>query len=206
MHRVPLDILDITVVIPTIPQRKGKLRKAISSVMAQTYPVSALSVAVDLNGEGSARTRNRALAGAMTDWVVFLDDDDQFLPSAIRTFAHAQRDTNADVVYGLPRIVNAQGIIQRRFFEAGGPEVFDSELLRQKSYIPVVSLVRTQLAERARFFYAADTNGSYDDWGFYLNLLDLGARFHHVHQETFIWNIDGGNTSGRPDRGDALNG
>jgi glycosyltransferase involved in cell wall biosynthesis len=200
MHRVPLDI---TVVIPTIPQRKGKLRKAISSVMAQTYPVSALSIAVDLDGEGSAKTRNRALNAVQTEWVAFLDDDDQFLPSAMHTFVWAQRDTDADVVYGLPRIVDAQGVIQRRFFEAGGPEVFDSELLRTKSYIPVVSLVRTQFAKQARFYYAADTNGSYDDWGFYLNLLDLGARFYHVNQETFIWNIDGGNTSGRPDKGDA---
>jgi glycosyltransferase involved in cell wall biosynthesis len=200
MHHVPLDI---TVVIPTIPQRKGKLRKAISSVMAQTYPVSALSVAVDLKGEGSARTRNRALDAVQTDWVAFLDDDDQFLPSALRTFAHAQRDTNADVVYGLPRIVDAQGIIQRRFFEAGGPEVFDPDLLRQKSYIPVVSLVRTVLAKSARFSYAQDTTGAYDDWGFYLSLLDIDAKFYHVNQETFIWNIDGGNTSGKPDRGDA---
>lgn len=194
---------EVTVCVPTIPQRKTKLRRALASVSAQSYPVTALSVAWDYAGKGSAPTRNRALDAVQTDWVLFLDDDDQLLPNALATLIKAQGDSQADVIYGLPRIVDAQGNIRPRFFEAGGPEVFDSELLRTKSYIPVVSLVRTQFAKQARFYYATDTNGSYDDWGFYLNLLDLGARFYHVNQETFIWNIDGGNTSGKPDKGDA---
>lgn len=198
--------LDITVVIPTIPQRKGKLRKAISSVMAQTYPVCALSVAVDLDKEGSARTRNRALDNVSTEWVAFLDDDDQFLPNGVETLVRAQMESQADVVYGLPRIVDAQGNIQPRFFEAGGPPVFDPDLLYQKSYIPVVSLVRTWMAKSARFSFAQDGTGAYDDWGFYQSLLDIQAKFYHVNQETFIWNIDGGNTSGKPNKGDAANG
>jgi glycosyltransferase involved in cell wall biosynthesis len=196
-------VRDVTVCIPTIPQRKAKLRRAVMSALSQTYPVSAISIAVDVAGEGSARTRNRALDAVQTEWVLFLDDDDQLLPSAVSTLSRAQEDSQADVVYGLPRILNADGVIQRRFFEAGGPEVFDPDLLRQKSYIPVVSLVRTVLAKSARFSFAQDTNGSYDDWGFYLSLLDIDAKFFHVHQETFLWNIDGGNTSGKPDRGDA---
>ena len=199
-----LPVYDITVAIPTIPTRKGKLRKAIASVMSQSYPVAAVSIAVDRSGEGSAVTRNRALEAVQTDWVVFLDDDDQLLPNALATFIRAQGDSQADVVYGLPRIVDAQGNVRPRFFEAGGPEVFDPHLLMQKSYIPVVSLVRTDLAlDCGGFEFSADGNGSYDDWGFYKNLLCYGAEFHHVRQETFIWNIDGGNTSGKPNRGDA---
>lgn len=195
---------DVTVAIPTIPTRKGKLRKALASVMSQSYPVAAVSIAVDRSGEGSAVTRNRALEAVQTDWVVFLDDDDQLLPNALATFIRAQGDSQADVIYGLPRIVDAQGNVRPRFFEAGGPEVFDPHLLMQKSYIPVVSLVRTDLAQNCGGFeFSADRNGSYDDWGFYKNLLCYGAEFHHVRQETFIWNIDGGNTSGKPNRGDA---
>jgi glycosyltransferase involved in cell wall biosynthesis len=196
-------VYDVTVAIPTIPTRKGKLRKAVSSAMAQDYPVAAVSIAVDRLGQGSARTRNNALDAVQTDWVLFLDDDDQLLPNALSTLIKAQGDSQADVVYGLPRIVDAQGNIKPRFFEAGGPPVFDPDLLRQKSYIPVVSLVRTVLAKSARFSFAQDSAGSYDDWGFYLSLLDIEARFYHVNQETFIWNIDGGNTSGKPNRGDA---
>jgi glycosyltransferase involved in cell wall biosynthesis len=196
-------VYDITVAIPTIPTRKGKLRKALASVMSQSYPVAAVSIAVDRDGKGSAHTRNRALEAVQTDWVVFLDDDDQLLPNALETFIRAQGDSQADVIYGLPRIVDAQGNVRPRFFEAGGPDVFDPYLLMQKSYIPVVSLVRTDLAQEAGFEFSADGNGSYDDWGFYKNLLCNGAQFHHVLQETFVWNIDGGNTSGKPWQGDA---
>ena len=197
-------VYDVTVAIPTIPTRKGKLRKAVSSALAQDYPVAAVSIAVDRYGKGSAHTRNRALDAVQTEWVLFLDDDDQLLPNALSLLIMGQGESQADVVYGLPRIVDAQGNIKPRFFEAGGPEVFDPHLLMQKSYIPVVSLVRTALAQDSGGFeFSADGNGSYDDWGFYKNLLCYGAEFHHILQETFIWNIDGGNTSGKPDRGDA---
>jgi len=197
---------DITVAIPTIPARKGKLRKAVASVMAQEYPVASVSIAVDRWGQGSAVTRNRALMASQTEFTVFLDDDDQLLSTGVRDLIVGHVDSGADVVYGLPRIVNAQGQVCQRFFEAGGPDIFDPELLRQKSYIPVVSLVRTELAQACGGFqFKQDPNGAYDDWGFYNRMLDEGAKFHHILKETFIWNIDGGNTSGRPDKGDALN-
>lgn len=196
-------MLDVTVCIPTIPQRKTKLRRALMSVMAQTFPVSAVSIAVDVSGKGSAHTRNRALAAVQTEWVAFLDDDDQLLPAGLAALVRGQGESNADVVYGLPRILDSQGNVRPRFFEAGGPDVFDPHLLIEKSYIPVVSLVRTHMAQHAGFEFASDGNGSYDDWGFYKGLLAYGADFYHINQETFLWNIDGGNTSGKPDRGDA---
>ncbi|MCA1841148.1 MAG: glycosyltransferase [Actinobacteria bacterium] len=200
-------MFEVTVCIPTIPQRKTKLRKALSSVLSQSYPVASISIAVDHWGHGSAQTRNRALYAAKTEWVVFLDDDDQLLMNGVRDLVMGLFDCDADVVYGLPRIVDGQGNIRPRFFEAGGPEVFDPELLRQKSYIPVVSLVKTELAQACGGFqFKQDANGTYDDWGFYNRMLDHGATFHHILKETFIWNVDGGNTSGRPDKGDAKNG
>lgn len=197
-------MLDITVAIPTIPQRRSQLRKAITSVGIQNYPAAAISIAVDLNGEGSAATRNRALEAVQTPWVAFLDDDDQFLAHHLEILAHAAEETGADVVYGLPRVIgpNGQPLARRMIF--GGPEKFDPDLLRQQSYITVSSLVRTDYAKQAGFVFKDAGNGeSYDDHGFYLNLLDAGAQFHHVHQETFIWNHHGQNTSGKPDRGDA---
>lgn len=197
---------DVAVCIPSIPQRKTKLRKAVSSVLAQDYPVANISIAMDHWKDGSAVTRNRALMAIQNEFTVFLDDDDQLLSTAVRDLVMGHVDTGADVIYGLPRIVDGQGNVRPRFFEAGGPDVFDPELLRQKSYIPVVSLVRTDLAQTCGgFMYAEDgSGGSYDDWGFYKRMLSVGATFHHILKETFIWNVDGvSNTSGRPDKGDA---
>lgn len=201
-------MIDITVAIPTIPQRKTKLRQAVSSVLAQTHPASGISIAMDINREGSAATRNRALAGVQTEWVAFLDDDDVFLPQhlAILVKGGSSIDFDVDVIYGLPRVLNAQGQPVPRHWQWGGPEKFDPELLREASYITVSSLVRTTLAKDVGgfVFQPAGNGEAYDDHGFYLRMLDGGAKFHHVHQETFIWNHHGENTSGRPDRGDAL--
>lgn len=198
--------MNITVAIPTIPQRKNKLRKAISSVMMQTVPATAISVAVDLERAGSAHTRNRALNAVCTPWTAFLDDDDQFLAHHLQTLSEAALRTGADVVYGLPRVVKADGTILPRRFEFGGPEVFDPDLLQTRSYITVSSLVRTELAQDVggfEFRKDVQTGQDNDDHGFYVRMLEAGATFHHVHQETFIWNHDGGNTSGQPTRGDA---
>lgn len=197
--------MEITIAIPTIPQRKSKLRKAVSSVMAQTHPAAAISIAVDLTGAGSAETRNRALGAVQTEWVAFLDDDDQLLPNHLELLVRAQQESGADVVYGLPRVVDAQGNVLPRRLEFGGPPVFDPELLEVRSYITVSSLVRTAIARQVGGFefFTDETGGSYDDHGFYRRLLHAGAKFHHIHEETFVWNHDGGNTSGKPNRGDA---
>jgi glycosyltransferase involved in cell wall biosynthesis len=197
--------MEITVVIPTIPQRRSQLRKAITSVGIQNYPATAISIAVDLKGEGSAATRNRALEAVKTPWVAFLDDDDQFLSNHLELLVRGAEESGADVIYGLPRVIGPDGQPKTRHWQWGGPEEFDPELLRKHSYITVSSLVRTNLAKDAGFTFKDAGNGqSYDDHGFYLGLLDLGAKFHHVHQETFIWNHHPGNTSGKSNQGDAL--
>lgn len=183
----------ITVVIPTIPPRRGLLKRAIGSVLGQTLPAAAISVAVDLDKEGSAATRNRALAAAATEFVAFLDDDDQFLPQHLELLSACQESTGADVVYPWPQMVGAGDPRPDMF---GKP--FDAAELRRGSYIPVTSLVRTELAQIAKFRWRRDT--PYDDHAFYLGLLNLDAKFVHLPQRTWLWNVTGQNTSGRPDR------
>lgn len=197
--------MNITVAIPTIPPRAGMLRKAVSSVMGQTYPAAALSIAVDLHREGSAATRNRALAAVQTEWVAFLDDDDQLLPNHLQLLAGEAERTGADIAYPLPRVIDSRGRPVSRRWEWGGGPVFDGAALERRSYIPVTSLVRTELARQVGGFrFVTDTAGlSNDDHGFYLALHKAGARFAHVHEESFLWNHHGKNTSGRPGRGDA---
>src|SRR3546814_2736065 len=82
---------------------------------------------------------------------------------------------------------------------------FDPELLRRQSYVNISSVVRTDLAQQVGFKFVRNSQdgGSYDDHGFYLGPLDSGAKFAHVHEETFIWHHHGMNTSGQPNKGDA---
>lgn len=182
----------ITILVPHIPVRRSELSRALASAFAQTLPPAAVHVQVDSEHAGSAATRNRALVDVHTEWVAFLDDDDQLLPHHLDELVRCAEAFSADVVY--PGCHVAGGYDPHDRF--GQP--FDPELLREKSYIPVTSLVRTELAQAAGF--APPPGSDYDDWGFYLALLDDGAKFVHHPVKTWIWNHWNGNTSGRGDR------
>lgn len=184
---------DVTVIIPTIPPRRQMLKRAVHSALMQSWAPAAIHIELDTHHAGSAATRNRALEAVRTEWVAFLDDDDVLLPNHLEVLCKAADAYAADVVYPWPQMNGAPDPSPDRF---GLP--FDEDLLRVRSYIPVTSLVETELAQAAQFW--APDGSVYDDWGFYLRLLDLGATFHHVPERTWIWNVGTHNTSGQPDR------
>lgn len=179
----------ITLVIPTIQGREALLDRAVRSAQQQSLPCTIL-IEFDANREGAAAARNRALAKVETEWVAFLDDDDELKPHHLRACARHARLTGADVVYpGYDTVgedpVNCFGIS------------FDPVLLRRRNYIPVTTLCRTDLVRRVGFREHPDERGDpCEDWGLWLGLLDLGATFSHLPQRTWIWHVDGG-TRGR---------
>jgi glycosyltransferase involved in cell wall biosynthesis len=194
---------DITVVIPHIPPRHVHLLRAVRSVSDQTRQAEAISIATDTEKRGAGRTRNLALAMARTKWVAFLDDDDFFHPDHLEVLLNHALETGADVVYSSCRVIHTElGEIPAdhpAWEEWGRPgKPFNPHLLRQRSYLPVTSLVDRGLAQRSSF---VPPEGSYyDDWGFYLGLLDLGAEFSHINQVTWTWTHGDHNTSGKPER------
>lgn len=192
----------VTVVTPHIPTRSFELTRAVASVESQTFMPDNYIISVDKRREGSAATRNRALYGVQTTWVAFLDDDDEMLPNHLETLIQAALRTGVSVVYTGCRVYDAQNApipLKEEWGRFGIP--FDGELLQRKAYMPVTSLVHAQLAKQALFGPPAhDLTSNYDDWGFYLRLLALGASFLHVPEITWIWHHHGANTSGRADR------
>lgn len=192
----------ITVVIPHIPTRSFELTRAVASVEAQTLMPDSYVIAVDNGREGAAATRNRALYQVSTRWVAFLDDDDEFLPNHLEMLLQAALHSGASVVYSGCRVYDGQNALiplREEWGRFGCP--FDGELLKRKAYLPVTSLVHANLAKQALFGPPAhDPTSDYDDWGFYLRMLALGAGFLHVPEVTWIWHHHGGNTSGRADR------
>lgn len=192
----------VTVLIPHIPVRPNVLARAVKSAATQTWRPDVIHIEVDKHHTGSAATRNRALSLVTTDFVAFLDDDDELLPHHLDVLMSVQIGTNIDVIYPGCHVINpALGgeIPLREEWGRFGSE-FDADLLREKSYIPVTSLVRTELAQQALFGPPTGQVSDYDDWGFYLRMFDLGATFYHIPEKTWIWNHNGKNTSGRPDR------
>lgn len=191
---------DVTVLIPTIPVRSAFLERALASVAAQTLMPSIL-VQTDWDHDGSAVTRNKALARIDTPWTLCLDDDDVLMPWAVQVLTEAQEATGADVVSG------GAWIPQRPDHAEPGPVPapgwIDPETVTARSVLTVTSLVRTDLAQSCGGFeFKADpSNGMrLDDFGFYTRLAAHGAKFYRVPETIFIWNVHGKNTSGRPDR------
>ncbi|MGK2948995.1 MAG: NAD-dependent epimerase/dehydratase family protein [Acidimicrobiales bacterium] len=67
----------VTVVVPTIPPRTSLLARAFASIAAQTTPPEATVVTIDHARQGHGPTRTRAMQRVTTDWIAFLDDDDE---------------------------------------------------------------------------------------------------------------------------------
>lgn len=202
-HRAGPGDRDITVVIAHIPIRQRQLQAALRSVDRQVLQPHATIVEVDMHHEGAAATKNRGLAQVTTDWVAFLDDDDAMLPTHLMRLRQAAQDTTADVVYSVPVVPENPGWVLKepQYFRP-----FDPDVLRQRSYIQTTSLVRAELFREVGGFQCPQ-GSDYDDWGGWLTMLNAGAKFHHVPEQTFVWHHWGygqpgvpGNTSGRGDR------
>lgn len=185
----------ITVVIPTITPRTALLERALASVDAQTLAPVDVLVECDVDRIGAAATRNRATERVETDWVAFVDDDDELYPDHLLRLARHARLSGVDVAYP-------------GYDCAGGPDPvgcfgipFDPVLLRRRNYIPVTALARTELVRAAGGFQPRpDEHGDpCEDWGLWLALLDRGATFGHLAVKTWRWHL-GDTTKGRPDR------
>jgi glycosyltransferase involved in cell wall biosynthesis len=191
--------MSITVCIATIPTRQKLLRRAIWSVINQTLPPYAVIIECDHDRTGAVDTKNRALYKVKTPWVAWLDDDDYFLPEHLEKLMAAQEESKADVVYAWPIMDGAADPTPHRF---GVP--FDADGLRAGSYVHTTALFRSRMAQRAGGFCypakAAEDGVKRDDHGLWLSMLSQGAKFHHLPERTWVWNVNGQNTSGNPDR------
>jgi glycosyltransferase involved in cell wall biosynthesis len=190
------DVTEVVAVIPSIPVRTQLLDRAVTSVRNQQRAVDRLVVAVDHNREGAARTRLRGLLGASgSDWVAFLDDDDEWLPSHVEVLLAAADETGADYVYSwFETVPGGRDPFPPFFFT----DPWDDARPRHTT---MTVMVRTELALRVGFTPPTDgaTCGN-EDWRFTLGCMAQGAKIHHVPQRTWLWHHDSGNTSGLPDR------
>lgn len=205
----------IGVAIPTIPPREYFLARARRSVDAQTLKADAVAVAVDRHGDGAAATRNIAWRALETDWVAFLDDDDELLPHHLEHLATVAHQSGADMVYPwhtiigpellpLPDLLRAQGKPFDPWELFGGdPALIDAEDFTAggRNFIPINVLVRRELLEQAGGF--AEVRGgeaTNEDWLMWRRLVKLGAEIVHTPEVTWHWHHHRKNTSGRADR------
>ena len=207
----------VTVITPTIKGRAAMLERAKRSVAAQTAPVKH-RIMLDVEGEGPSVMRNRAIEEADTEWVAFLDDDDELYPEHCEALLTHATLTGADLVYPWFDL-NVLGNIRNDSnpLRVGSPD--ESNLvdpmgepvtpvllaqLAHRNWIPVTLLVRRGAMLAVDGFPQVNSerwpHSDCEDWACWRDLNAAGFMFAHLPMRTWVWHHHGMNTSGRADR------
>lgn len=213
----------ITVVTPTIPPRARQLKRCSDSVDAamwwykaksthKTFPLFHL-VMHDHDHHGAAKTRHAGLSNVSTEWVAFLDDDDEMLPGHLLALHTAALEHQADYVWSQFRITypNGSALDGPAFL---GAKAFSQWNDEDPAQTTITTLVRTELAHEAGGFAQFEENGEQvdghragEDFEFTMRCRKAGGQFRHHPEVTWLWHHWGiggpgvpGNTSGMPDR------
>ena len=189
-------VADVTVCIPTIPPRDALMRRAVSSVEAQTLPPQHVSVFVDHAGAGASVSRNAAAADADTEWLAFLDDDDEFLPHHLQTLTDHANETGADYVFGdfaVPEYPSFRldSFCYGEFDPAAPLQTTITVMVRRSVFQELGGYLSPQDMTRIH----GDVVG--EDYDFTKRCVAAGVRISHVAVVTWHWHHWGGNLSGR---------
>lgn len=190
-------ITTVAVVIPSIPPRANFLIRAVASVAGQSRPVDEIIVKIDRKGLGAAHSRDAGLRMAKSQWVAFLDDDDELLPNHLsKLIAHAEA-TGADMVFPWFNVVG-HGAVDPF------PQHFGRTWsLDDPTQTTITFLVRRRAALAVGGFIDEDAgldhegNRAGEDFRFVLRLARAGYKIEHLAERTWNWHHHGGNLSGQ---------
>jgi hypothetical protein len=197
------------------------LAKAIASAEAQSEPVEIVVVEDEeftggFRPGGAATTRNRGLEQVETEWVTFLDDDDELYVHHVEHCLAKAEEAGADLVYPWFDGSNSSGILFAPH-EGGkvtpeGLEFGDEQkacLLRLPewqfgrdiwNFIPITVVVRTALVKKVGGFPVAGSEewpvSNCEDHGLWIRLLKAGAKFVHLNERTWVYHVHGNHFSG----------
>ena len=191
--------MTIAVIIPTIPERANLLTRAIASVTAQTLQPDEICIAVARPGEGAPSTRTRALNMATSEWVAFLDDDDEFEPHHLAACARHAEETGADLVFPYFTVVGGTDPFPHHFgkeWDPDGPHQTTVVTFARREAVLAVGGFLGPLTGTE----APDGNRHGEDYEMILRLNAAGYRIEHLAERTWRWWHHAANTSGLPER------
>lgn len=193
--------MSVTAVIPSVPPRSHLLNRALASVIDQTHAVDAISVAIDVNHEGPGATRTRALAGASTEWVAMLDDDDEWHSFHVATLLHAVQEHDADVAYSWFDVVGGSDpfpMFEGKPWSNDEPHVFGCWFIARTELLKDLGgwLTREQMGDQWKPQWQGDGSGGGEDWNLILRLVAANAKIVHVPKRSYCWHHDGQHYSG----------
>ena len=187
----------ITVLIATHPERQtsGLINRAFASVAAQTLQPAAVVIANDLDRLGAGATRRQLLDAVHTEWIAWLDSDDEWGPDHLSKLMQVATETDSVYVFSYfhgPDPIHHFG----RPFNPCTPH-----------HTTMNVLVRTDIAKEVGF--QDNEIGPYanEDWAFITGVARIacerGLRMTHLAERTWTYHQHGQNSSGQPGQGDA---
>jgi glycosyltransferase involved in cell wall biosynthesis len=126
--------------------------------------------------------RNAGLALARGEHLLCLDPDDQLLPGFLSRCLEALASPGADVAYTGYFEDSAEG---RREVE---PPDFSPLLLANQNILHTASLMRRGVVERGARYRSVT---AYEDWDFWIQAAELGARFVRVEGPLLVYSLHG---------------
>jgi hypothetical protein len=173
----------ITVAVPVSTYHLHHLPRALASVRAQTIPVEVL-VYYDEHQRGAGYARNKLIDQVATDFVTFLDADDELLPEfAAKTLAFFQ----ATQKYVFTDYLQGDGTLWRT------PDCVYAE--HERMHL-ITTLLPTDWARAVQGFN--DKMDADEDSEFYIHLNSTGHCGVRLPEPLVIYHIDG-QRSGSPE-------
>lgn len=214
---------EFTVVIPTYKAEEKYLRAALQSIQNQLYPHWKVIVVEDGSGStvsprvlneliasdprfsfiecesngGIAAATNVGISGVATEWLCFMDHDDELAPHALALIAH-EINKNPDVkfIYTDEDKINEEGARFHPYFKRD----FDPVLLLGQNYMAHFVSVKTSLAREVGPL-RTEMNGA-QDWDFVLRAMEKlsNEEVSHIPHVLYHWRAIDGSTALSPEQ------
>lgn len=145
---------------------------------------------------GLARTCNRGVSEASGEYFVFLSADDRLEPTYVSRLLRAvEREPGASFAYCSSRLFGAQtGVAPSRPFSA-------FSLVRGRNFVNGSALTRRGAYLEAGGYPEDLPEGAFDDWDFWLSMLDRGHRGTYVPAPLLHWRRHEGGSKDPASRG-----
>lgn len=187
----------VTVCIAAHPARlrNGMLSRAFNSVIAQTQQPEVILVVNDTERHGAGWTRSVLLDRVDTEWIAWIDSDDEWEPEHLAKLVEHARATDSVFVYSWFHGNDPLGHMGRPFDPC------------RPHHTTMAVLVRTDIANRVGFYPSSPGPFSNEDWLFIVGVSEIACRegltMSHLPEKTWHYHQQGQNTSGQPTQGDA---
>lgn len=197
----PAEVLTpgITVCIATHPARQtsGLINRALASVAAQTLQPRQILVLNDVDREGVGVIRQRLLDKVTTQWLAWIDSDDEWFPEHLEKLMRVATETDSVWVHSyFQSLVDPLGHFGLPFNPC------------TPHHTTITVLCRTDIAKEVGFPPSSRHGGfSNEDWawitGFAALACERGLKMTHLTERTWNYHMGHGNSCGLPGQGDA---